>query len=477
MSQQSGWNAQSLVHRARGEVWAHTGRPDAEVGAAALRTETDRLARILRCYGIGPGSTVALHGTPSFTQLWSLFALWSLDAQVVLLEPRLGKAEREALLELSAPQFVITFGGPGGREDVFADECEVLVCRRGTGRPARTGHCLVQFSSGTTGRPKAVGRTGQSLRVELDRLRALPGMPRAGERVAVLGPPAHSFSLVAGVLHALNAGACVVFPATQAPDALAASARRCHVVLGGPSHFAALTHADKRLRLPDLRLAVSGGDVLDRDTAGAFARRYGVLVGQGYGTTETGIVATDLFGGAGPGAVGTPVPGVRTRIVGGVLHVHLPHSPYLHEDLPGGEGWMSTQDLVTRDPATGVLRLRGRQSGQRRFARSDVDPLRVESVLRAHRDVTDAVVLGPDPLEALVACGGGLTRTDLGAWCHRFLGPSAASLRYRLVSELPRTASGKVLRDRDRLHGRGWFSRPAASRPAGDERNGSDDGK
>lgn len=477
MSQQSWWGAQSLVHHARGQVWAHTGRPGAAVGAPALRTETERLTRILRCYGIGPGSTVALHGTPSFTQLWSLFALWSLDAQVVLLEPRLGAAEREALLELSAPQFVITFGGPRGREDVFAGECEVLVRRRSGGRPAHGGPCLVQFSSGTTGRPKVVGRTGKSLRVELDRLRALPGMPRAGERVAVLGPPAHSFSLVAGVLHALRAGACVVFPETQAPDALAEAARRSHVVLGGPRHFAALAYADGRLRLPDLRLAVSGGDVLDRETAGAFARRYGVLVGQGYGTTETGIVATDLTGGAGPGAIGTPVPGVRTRIVGGVLSVHLEHSPYLYEGLPGGEGWMSTQDLVTRDPATGVLYLRGRQSGHRWFAERGVDPLRVESVLRAHRDVTDVVVLGADPFDVLVACGDGLTRTDLGAWCHRFLGPSAASLRYRLVSELPRTASGKVLRDRDRLHGRGWFPRPAVPRPAGNERDGSDDGR
>ncbi|MFI6652215.1 class I adenylate-forming enzyme family protein [Streptomyces sp. NPDC050529] len=481
MSQQSWWGAHSLVHRARGEVWAHTGRPGAEVGAAALRAETERLAHILRCYGIGPGSTVALHGTPSFTQLWSLFALWSLDAQVVLLEPRLGKAEREALLELSAPQFVITFGGPRGREDVFAGECEVLVRRRGNGRPARTEHCLVQFSSGTTGRPKAVGRTGESLRVELDRLQALVGMVREGERVAVLGPPAHSFFLVAGVLHALRAGACAVFPATQEPDALAEAASRSHVVIGAPSHFAALAHADERFRLPELRLAVSGGDVLDQETAGAFARRYGVLVGQGYGTTETGILATDLSGAAGPGTLGTPVPGVRTRIVGGVLQVHLPHSPYvfeeLYEGLSGGEGWMSTQDLVTRDPATGVLRLRGRQSGPRSFAEHGVDPLRVESVLRAHRDVTDAVVLGADALDVLVACGDGLTRTDLGAWCHRFLGPSAASLRYRLVSELPRTASGKVLRDRDRLHGRGWFPCPAAPRPAGKERDESDEGR
>ncbi|MGW9248639.1 class I adenylate-forming enzyme family protein [Streptomyces badius] len=460
MSQQS-WPAplSSLVRRARGPVWVQAGRPGSEVDATALRARTDRLAHTFRCHGIGPGSTVALHGTPSFTQLWSLFALWSLDAQVVLLEPRSGRAEREALLELCAPQYVITFGELYGREDLFVGECEVLVRRRRTGRPALTGHCLVQFSSGTTGRPKAVGRTARSLLTELERLRSLSRMPGEGERVAVLGPVAHSFSLVAGVLYALDAGATVAFPTAQTPGALADAARGAQVVMGGPRHFAALAHADERLTLPDLRLAVSGGDVLDAGDAGAFARRYGVLVGQGYGTTETGMVSTDLSGAAGPGAIGTPVPGVRIRLLGGVLGVHLPESPYLYEDLPPHDGWLSTQDLVTRDPATGVLHLRGRVES---LTPGGVDALRIEAVLRAHQDVTDAVVLGADPPQALVACGDGLTRTDLAAWCHRFLGPSGVPPRFHLVPELPRTAGGKVLRDREWLNGRSWFSRPAA---------------
>ncbi|MEX3105300.1 AMP-binding protein [Streptomyces sp. ST1020] len=209
MSDEGWWGASLLAAADPRAVWARAG--DA-VPFGTLREETARLARILPAYGIGRGATVAVHGTPSFTQLWCVFALWSLGAQVILLEPALDRAERETLLALSAPQFVLTLRGRHDGEDVFEGECEVLVRRRRGGRPATTPHCLVQFSSGTTGRPKAAGRTAASLRTELARTATLAAMPRAGEQVAVLEPVAHSFALIGGVLHALAVGATVVFP-------------------------------------------------------------------------------------------------------------------------------------------------------------------------------------------------------------------------------------------------------------------------
>ncbi|MEU6062882.1 hypothetical protein [Streptomyces sp. NPDC047097] len=192
--------------------------------------------------------------------------------------------------------------------------------------------------------------------------------------------------------------------------------------------------------------------------ASLFTRRFGVLVGQAYGTTETGLVAADLLGGAGPDVLGRPVPGIRTRLRGGVLEVHVPQSPYVygHERWPGG--WMSTQDLVTRHPATGVLRRRGRIGED--TVPLDVDPLAIESVLRAHGQVKDAVVFASAPVEAHVAVAADVTDGALSAWCRRFLGPEATPRYFHVVRELPRTASGKLLRDRARLHGLGWSPRP-----------------
>ncbi|CAM5682669.1 AMP-dependent synthetase [Streptomyces avidinii] len=491
MSDDGWWGAELLAAAAPEAVWARGRRSgtDHAVSFATLRVRTARLARTLTFHGIRPGASVALHGSPSFTHVWAVFALWSIGAQVILLEPSLGRAEREALLELSDPQYVVTLGAPRREEEVFVPECEVLVRPRPGGRAPRTDHCLVQFSSGTTGRPKAAGRTADSLLTEVHRIGRLPLMPRAGERVAVLEPVAHSFALIGGVLHALAAGACVVFPASREQGALVAAAERCEVVLGRPDHFALLAGAPAGVRLPRLRLAVSGGDSLAGETAGAFARRYGVLVGQAYGTTETGIVATDLAGTHGAGTLGVPVPGVRTRVAGGVLQVRVARSPYPYEvSLPYGAplphegslaheapygaplaheapygappfagGWLSTQDLVARDPATGALRLRGR-AGR---SASGADLLDIEAVLRAHRHVTDAVVLGgPDPLEAHVAGSAELRPAELSDWCRRFLGEHSAPRRFHVVPELARSASGKVLRDRARLHARGWAPAP-----------------
>ncbi|MET9464251.1 class I adenylate-forming enzyme family protein [Streptomyces sp. NPDC006544] len=457
MSDDGWWGAELLAAAAPEATWA---RADDAVSFATLRVRTARLARTLTFHGIRPGASVALHGSPSFTHLWAVLALWSIGAQVVLLEPSLGRAEREALLELSDPQYVVTLGALRREEEVFVPECEVLVRPRPGARTPRTDHCLVQFSSGTTGRPKAAGRTADSLLTEVHRLGRLPLMPRAGERVAVLEPVAHSFALIGGVLHALATGACVVFPASGDRASLIAAAERCEVVLGRPGHFAVLAGAPAGVRLPRLRLAVSGGDSLAGETAGAFARRYGVLVGQAYGTTETGIVATDLAGTHGPGTLGVPVPGVRTRIAGGILQVQVARSPYpyeTHEASPPVGGWLSTHDLVARDPATGALRLRGRAG---RTA-SGADLLDIEAVLRAHRHVTDAVVLGgPDPVEAHVAGTEELRPAELSSWCRRFLGEHSAPRRFHVVPELARSASGKVLRDRARLHARGWAPAP-----------------
>ncbi len=442
MTQRSWWGAELLGRHTDDEVWARVA--DREVTFGRLRRETAWLADVLQQYGIRERSTVALYGNASFTHLWTLFALWSLGAQVVLVEARPGRPARDVPAGPERVQFSVSLGESRKRPHDFVDECEVLVRRRASGCPSASGHCLVQFSSGTTGRPKAIGRSPESLLEELDRLASLEGMPRRGERVAVLEPVSHSFGLIGGVLHALAVGATVVMPTARTAAAAVRAAADAHVVLGNPHHFRRLARAEPG-QLPHLRLAVSSGDALPPETPAVFSVRHGVRVGQAYGTTETGIIAADLTGRFGPAWVGLPVPGVRTRVIGGVLEVHVLVSPYLYEDTPWAGGWMSTRDLVTRDPHTGALRLRGRVHG---VGDASLDLLRIESVLQAHRHITDAVVLGVGPIEAHVASSAELDGDELHSWCRRFLGGAPAPDRFHLLRELPRTAGGKAVRDR-----------------------------
>jgi acyl-coenzyme A synthetase/AMP-(fatty) acid ligase len=323
MTAQSWWGAELLNHGAHDAVFARAG---GEVTFGELRAEVGWLARMLSAHGIRAGNTVALQGTPSFTQLWSIFALWSLGVQVLLFEPGARGQERAELLEMCAPQFFVTFGGLCPQNDRFIDQCEVLVRWMPDGQPAHSGHCVVQFSSGTLGRPKAIGRTSESLLAELDRLRTLDGMPKAGERVAVLESMARSFGLIGGLLYALVTGATTVFPTAQTPRAIAEAVALAHVVIGNPQHFGQLVNAADDVTLADLRLAVSSGEVLSREVYQTFARRYGVSIGQAYGTTETGIIATDLASMFGTPTIGLPVQGVRTRVIDAHVDLMRPSS-------------------------------------------------------------------------------------------------------------------------------------------------------
>lgn len=438
MTAPSWWGAELLGNGSSGTPWAAARQ---EVTVGRLQSEVARLARTLAVQGIRAGSTVAVRGVPSFTQIWAVFALWALGAQAQLLDPRLRRVEQAELLRACAPQFVLTTSTarPPG-EVVFTDECEVLVQRVAGGRPAHTSHCVIQFSSGATRGPKAVGRTPESLLAEVGRWRSLDGLPAAGERVALLEPVTCSFGLIGGILSALDAGAVVIFPSGGGDRAMADAVARADVVLGNPRHLARLVAAGDGRPFPRLRLAVSGGDVLPQGTADAFRERHSVPVGQAYGTTETGIIAAALSPGPRSTVVGAPVPGVRTRVTGGVLEVHVPQSPYPYEAEPWFGGWMSTGDLVTRDPRTGALRLRGRAD---RAGRPGFDLVEIESALRAHTGISDAIVFGGEPVEAYVESQSDISPRELRDWCHRRVGPMAPAT-YRVLRQLPRTANGKI---------------------------------
>jgi 3-hydroxy-4-methylanthranilate adenylyltransferase len=446
------WGSELLRRGADDDIWACASQP---ISRARLWSEVDWLARVLGYQGIRRGSTVALFGVASFTQLWTIFALWSLGAQVILIDPRIGPVETRELREFCRPQFYVTFTGMNRQAEVFADECEVLVRWMPDGLPADPTYCLVQFSSGTTGRLKAIGRTRESLLAEVTTLRSVPDLPAAGERVLLLEPITRSFGLLGGVLHAMDVGATVAFAPSTEPDRMLAAAADADLMIGTPRHFALLNSADRRIPLPRLRAAVSGGEALPAATADEFAHRFGLRIGQAYGTTETGILAADVTGRYGPTSVGRPVAGMRTRISRGELQAWLPRTPYPYGDHGDwSDGWLSTNDLVTRDVDTGALKLRGCVDTSGR-AQQVLDPgldlLEIENVLCAHQGVDEAVVLGVDPLEAHVAGSADLTQSELIRWCRDALGVTRAPRRCHIVRSLPRTASGKLLRSRERL--------------------------
>ncbi|MBV8932541.1 MAG: acyl--CoA ligase, partial [Kutzneria sp.] len=237
---------------------------DHDVTLGELRRAVTQEAALFASAGVGEGSTVALQVPPSFTQVEVLLALWRLGAQVMLIDHRLKPAEVDALRTLCRPQYVVRAGAAGWSRLNFRARHELVTERRAEGRPATSDHRLVQFSSGSTGLPKVIGRTEESLAEEIARFTQIDGMPRFGDRLLLLSSTAHSFGLLAGLLHSLAVGVTVVFaPRTSATDILAAAQEhQVNVLFGVPFHYELLGSVPVPPPLPSLDVAVSGGEMM-----------------------------------------------------------------------------------------------------------------------------------------------------------------------------------------------------------------------
>jgi acyl-coenzyme A synthetase/AMP-(fatty) acid ligase len=170
--------------------------------------------------------------------------------------------------------------------------------------------------------------------------------------------------------------------------------------------------------------------------------------------TEVGIIATDLVGTYPPPSVGRPAPGIETEVRNGELYVRLDSSPYLHAPESGqwAEGWLRTFDLAEFDPATSQLIIKGRSDSMVVIGGLNVDLTEVEAVLRTHDQVTEAVVVFGDVIEAHVATTGGFDESELAGWCQRRLSGHKIPKRFHVMHSLPRTVNGKLVRDRAALH-------------------------
>ncbi|CAA9256430.1 MAG: O-succinylbenzoic acid--CoA ligase [uncultured Blastococcus sp.] len=179
----------------------------------------------------------------------------------------------------------------------------------------------------------------------------------------------------------------------------------------------------------------------------ARARELGVAVVTTYGMTETaGGCVYD----------GQPLDGVRVRVRDDGIELGGPTLALGYRLDPAGtaasfaDGWFRTRDAGTLDDA-GRLVVTGRLDEVVISGGVNVSPSAVESVLREHPDVADAVVFGrPDPtwgqrvVAAVVPAAGARPGLDtLRGWVADRLGPAAAPRQLHLLEALPLLHTGK----------------------------------
>jgi len=330
-----------------------------------------------------------------------------------------------------------------------------------------------QYSSGTTGLPKAV--------IHLAR-RALFPAEAHGTHVAAIGPDDRvystaklffSYGIQNSLLIPLVRGACVVLdPERFAPQRAweTIATERPTVLYSVPTAYAALLAAADAGTVADpssLRLCVSAGEALPAPIAERWQRRFGVPILDGIGSTEIGYIAiSNTVNDVVPGSSGTVIPGYEARVVGpdggdaaeGTLWVRGGSTAAGYHDRPEAaaqafrDGWVVTGDRYRVDD--GHYFHLGRDDDMLRVGALWVSPLEVEAVLLGHPAVRECAVVGRADRDGLtnvcayVVLADEVPTAELADICAARLARHKRPRWIERVEALPRTATGKIQRFR-----------------------------
>jgi acyl-coenzyme A synthetase/AMP-(fatty) acid ligase len=454
------WVDRELLAGPDNQACLYLGTP---VNRAALRTGVAELEQQLRAAGLRPGGTAALRLPPSLGFVHALLAAWRVGAQVSLLDHRLTEVEVARALDRLAPQVLLEPERSGNTAMRGYSDVAARVRALPQGRPAETDHVLVQLSSGSTGPSKVIARTAEDLVFELERYSVLDGFPRSGERVVLLSSIVHVLGLVGGLLHGLHAGVELVLPERLTAGSILACVAdrdgagsdggpRRTTLIGVPFYAELLASAPASPTAPEpanLARMIVAGELTRPGVPQAFTARYGVALGSMYGMTELGVIATDLDGSLRPALA--PTRGLELRVSEGELHIRMPRSPYLGPSDPArwSDGWLRTRDAARIDEPDGrTVTILGRLDSQVSIGGLKVDLTEVEQTLCAVPGVTGAVVVFDEgAIRAYASCAEGVGSDAVHAHLARELAAYKLPRRIEVCGELPRTATGKLLRD------------------------------
>jgi o-succinylbenzoate---CoA ligase len=408
---------------------------------AELEREATAAARRLAARGARRDATVALMLPAGLEYVVLLHALMKLGAIAYPVNTRLMESELAA--ELAHAQPVLTVNGS---PDLGLTEADLPLLGE---HDLDALHCRI-FTSGTSGGPRPIGLTyGNHLWSAVGSAFNL-GVEPTDRWLCCL--PLYHVSGLSIVMRSVIYGTTAVIHDGFGVDRVAASLEGDGVTVISlvPTQLARLLEAGVDL-LPLRAVLVGGGPVPAEVLAEAIGR--GATVVQTYGLTETAsqvTTLTPLEAETRMGSAGRPLLTTHLRIQDGEI---LVQGPIVAPGVADEDGWLHTGDLGSIDD-DGFLYVTDRIGDLIVTGGENVLPTEVEAVLMRHPEVAEAAVVGradPDWQEAVTAVvviqdGSDVSADELRSHCSSQLAGFKVPKRVEFVSELPRTASGKVLR-------------------------------
>jgi amino acid adenylation domain-containing protein len=472
------WRQAVASHEARQAVWTTAG----SWTYRELDEEVERWAAALADAGVSAGRTVAVSASDRRGWPLALLALARRGAVYLPLDARAPVPRRQAIVRAADPAVILTTSGAAedfGLPRVTPDEAGSAGAS--SAKPAaRSGLAAdvlaVLFTSGSTGEPKGVllGHAGV-----LNEARWTAGVLGLGpgDRLLQFSSPGFDTSLEE-MLSCLLSGATLV----PRPDDLTDDFARFQdfvamagiTVLDLPTAYWSAWSAwlaENKLRVPGcVRATIIGGERASARSVADWQAAGGGLLWNGYGPTETSIIATAIEITAAPGdpPIGRPLPGCRVRVAdaagrtvpagaAGEIRIGGPcvGPGYLDGDLrqafvEEGDGrWYRTGDLGRWD-AWGRLHFIGRRDDQVKIRGHRIEPEEIIRALEAFPGVAAAHAgpWGEGPLLAAWVRWSGPVPADwqkrLRQCLARELPPAFVPVLWAAVDEFPLTERGKL---------------------------------
>jgi oxalate---CoA ligase len=461
-----------------------------------LRAQVQQVADKLAALGIergervaivlpqGPLAIVATLGTtlaataaplnPSFTEDEFRFFFDDVSARALIV-PAEGADAARAAWPTGAPLIQASIDPQGA---LHLDSTAPARAGRTAEAPGPDDVALILHSSGTTGRPKRAALRHRNLVASTDNIVSTYALRPSDVTLCVM-PLFHVHGLVASVLSTLASGGTIVIPSRFNPLSFrrlvrAHAATWYTAVPSIHQMVLARTRDNQSSASPTLRFIRSASAPLGQATLLQIEASLGVPMLEAYGMTEASHqVASNPLPPAAreAGSVGRGV-GVRIGVMdeegslltigaSGEVVIQGPNVIDGYDSNPEAnaaaftQGWFRTGDLGVLDSA-GYLTLVGRLKEMINRGGEKIAPHEIDEVLLQHPAVAEAVCFGvPHPMwgeevQAVVVLREQVTERQLLRHCHEHLAEFKIPKRLHFAEAIPRSATGKVQRNRIR---------------------------
>lgn len=458
----------------------------------------NRLANLLVSQGLAPGERVLLRdaNTPMLAASW--FAVLKAGGIAVTTMPLLRAQELIAIANKARIKYALCAGEHAAELDQArrtASVIEKVICYDHASGPelpslisaypaeftnvatSQQDVALIAFSSGTTGEPKATVHCHRDILAVCDTFSKHVLQPNADDIFCGSPPLAFTFGLGGLLLFPTHVGAStLLLPKISAEGLLQAIERhRCSICFTAPTLYRSMLEFVPRFNLGSLKKCVSAGERLPLATFEAWRKATGMSIIDGIGSTEMlHIFISAAVEEIRPGATGKPVPGYEAMVVDdsgrplpanqvGRLAVRGPTGCRYLDGIElqrkyVQSGWNITGDAYRVDDE-GYFWYEGRTDDMIVSSGYKISAAEIEAALLDHPQVAECAVIGSpseergEIVKAFVVLTAQSAASDLlGRELQEYVKSRIAPYKYpraiEFVTELPRTATGKLQRSR-----------------------------